>query len=282
MPKGDTGLTINEIAEMLKTICVGNCTIALSGSHAKGLADEYSDIDIIVYFENPKPYETLKLIVESFADNQSAMVPCDHVSAHWGGLISFDYKGTFVEVTTRFYENTMKYINDCIEGHIEVLPAEWSINGFYTFTYISEISYVKPIWDPSSFIDNTQKLINPYPKKLKKAILDTFGARMRATLNSDHYKIMIKRRDMFVVQRCIQLILLNMAQVINALNETYFTGDKHTARKLAKLPYCPSKLLDNLGFLMSSYDNVLQMERQRNLLLEIADELNAKCDGLTC
>jgi len=281
MPKGETGAKIRDIAEMVKTLFIGDGTVTLSGSHAKGMADQYSDIDMIVYFDNPKPYETQRDIIKALADGGEAEVPVDHVSQPWGGLVTFYYKGTFVEITTRYYQHTMRHIIDAMEGRIEILPMDWTMHGFYTYTYIGEISYVKPLWDPTDFIARTYELIHPYPQKLQKAIAETFGARVNSVLNSNHYRVVIERGDIFIASRCVQNVLIDMAQIIFALNDTYFTGDKHIARKLAALPYCPSKLLDNLEFLLSASHERDRMCRQRNMLLDIASELNSQYEALT-
>jgi len=280
MPKGEMGEKIKDIVEMLKTTGDGDMTITLAGAHAKGLDDELSDIDIYMYYENPKPYETNKQILEAFADNHSVAMSPDHFSEAYGGCYIFHYKDTLVEVTTRLYENALKRIHESLDGYFEILPQSWTINGYYTFTYAVEVSIVKPLWDPPNFIENTKKIVLPYSQKLKKKIIEVFGGRMNSPLNNHEYNNAVKRRDLFMVNWYVDTALINMVQVIYALNEAYFTGDKQMARKLAALPYCPGKLLENLEFLLGSHDDCGKLEQQRNLLCEIAGELNKKCEAL--
>lgn len=278
MPKGETGDKIKDIVEMLKTTGDGDMTITLAGAHAKGLDDEYSDIDIYMYYANPKPYEIQKQIVESFADNHEAILTSDHVSNEVGGYFIFDYKGTLVEVTTRLYENALKRIRETVDGQFEIKPVSWTINGYYTFTYASEISYVKPMWDPSNFIENSKKIIYPYSQKFKKKVIEVFSGRINESLNNREYINAIKRRDLFMTNYFADSTLLNMVQIIYALNETYFTGDKQMARKIAALPYYPHNLLENLEFLLGSHDDCAKLEQQRSLLCEIVGELNKRCE----
>jgi len=281
LPEGEMGDKIKDIVEMLKTTGDGDMTITLAGAHAKGLDDEYSDIDIYMYYADPKPYETQKKIVEGFADNGKATVTHDHVSAPMGGYYIFNYKNTLVEVTTRLYENALKRINESVNGQFEILPESWTINGYYTFTYASEISYVKPMWDPPNFIENSKSIIYPYPQKFKKKLIEVFGERMKFNPCYNHeYTNAIRRRDLFMTNYFADYTLLNMIQVIYALNETYFTGDKQVARKIAKLPYYPVKMLENLEFLLGAHDDSEKLERQRGILREIVDELSKKCDEL--
>jgi len=58
----------------------------------------------------------------------------------------FHYQGTYIEVTTRLYENALKRIHETLAGQFEERPAEhWRLNSYYTFTYASELSYFKPL-----------------------------------------------------------------------------------------------------------------------------------------
>ena len=276
MPKGELGGKITDIVEMLKTTGSGDMTITLAGAHAKGLADELSDIDIYMYYESPNSYEVNKQIVGAFADGGEAFITADHTSTEFGGCYIFHYKGTLVEVTTRLYENALKRIRETLAGRFEIIPNSWTINGYYTFTYVSEISYVKPVWDPPRFIENTKKIIYPYSQKLKSSIIEVFGGRMTAPLNNREYDNAVKRGDFFMVNFFVKSVLLNMVQVIFALNNVYFTGDKQITKKLAALPYCPAKLLENIEFLLGTPADCGNLERQRGLLCEIVNELNTK------
>ena len=279
MPKGATGDKIMELVEMLKTTCDGDMTITLGGAHAKGLADELSDIDIYMYLENPKPYEVNRKTIEAFADNNRIIAMTkDHVSDPVGGYYVFDYKGTFTEVTTRLYSNAMRHINEALEGRFEILPAEWTINGYYTFTYASEISFVKPLWDPTGFIERTKKIIYPFPVKLKKRIFETFGAAVKSIPDKADYMNAIKRKDLLMVNRNMYSAVVNMAPVIYALNDAYFTGDKQLSKKLAALPYCPKDLQENLEFLLSAPNDTQKLEKQRKVLCGIVEELSQKMD----
>jgi len=95
------------------------------------------------------------------------------------------------------------------------------------------------------------------------------------------YPNAIKRGDLFYANYFSDRALINMVQVIFALNEAYYTGDKQIARKLAALPYCPAALFPNLPFLLGAPDDVDELERQRILLHSVVDELNEKCDVIT-
>jgi len=267
-----------DVVGMLKETGEGDLSVTLAGAHAKGLADEFSDIDVYLYYEQPKPYEEQKRIVEAFADGGRADITRDHVSLCVGGAISFRYQGVYIEVTTRLYENALARVHEALEGRFEILPApDWTLNGYYTFTYASEIGIVIPMWDPSGFIENTKKLVFPYPLTLKKSIIRHFGSAMNHYAAHWEYTAnAVERGDLFYTQHFVSCALLNMVQVIFALNNTYYTGDKQIARKLAALPYCPDGLPGNLPFLLGAPDSREELIRQRDMLQAIVNEVNEK------
>ena len=272
-----------DTVEMLKTTGDGDMTITLAGAHSKGLNDEFSDIDIYLYYARPKPYEEQKRVIEAFADDHKATVSRDHVSMTVGGVFTFRYKGIYIEVTTRLYENALKRIHESLAGNFEVIPApEWTFNGYYTFIYASEVSIVIPMWDPAGFIENTRKLLFPYPRALKRSIIQRFGGSMNHFAHHWEYCTnAVERADLFYTQHFVSHALLNMIQVIFALNDAYYTGDKQIARKLAALPYCPAGLLGNLPFLLGAPDDRGELINQRDLLHAIVREINEKAQAVT-
>ena len=66
---------------------------------------------------------------------------------------------------------------------------------------------------------------------------------------------------------------MNMVQVIFAINEIYFTGDKKLERALREMTYCPALLLDNLDFLLSFPHDEAHLKKQAELLEQIYADL---------
>jgi len=86
----------------------------------------------------------------------------------------------------------------------------------------------------------------------------------------------VERVDLFYTQHFVSHALLNMVQVIFALNNAYYTGDKQIARKMADLAYCPAGLLDNLPFLLGTPGDREELMKQRDMLSAIVGEVNEK------
>lgn len=267
---------IDRLVEILKNTVNGDCAIALAGSLAKGIADMNSDIDLFLFTDNPKPYEERLQIIRQYADADTNPCVTDNFNLPWGGSIDFTFEQTPVEVVVRIISQMDKRVNDCLEGQFEIIPQTWTSNGYYTFTYLCELSFIKAIWDPTNLIQNYKTKITPYPLKLKKNIIDCFMGRASTWMDNFHYQSAIRRQDILFTCPIVLHTILDIIQVLFAYNEVYFIGDKKLELALSKLNYCPSELLDQLELLLSAPKNTEQLLRQSEILSRIINEIKVK------
>ena len=273
--------TVNEkidaIVALLKQTTTGRCAIALAGAHAKGVADASSDIDLYLFADGAKPYEERKAIISSAADvGTFPWIDESFDATPWGGSMDFTYQGTPVEVTARTIEKMDAGIADCLNGTFSIIPATWTSNGYYTYIYLCEASFIKPVYDPDGVIKRYNEQARVYPSKLKEAIIREFMGRADTWLDNFHYESAIRRADLLFTAPIVLHTVMDFVQVIFALNETYFTGDKKLEKALASLPYCPKELLDHVEFLLSAPRDPAALLKQRTLLREIRAALCAK------
>ncbi len=265
---------IDNLVELIKQTTTGRCAIALAGAHAKGVADAASDIDFFVYADGAKPYEERLALVRAMADDGTdPWLDPDFSSTPWGGSMDFTYQGTPVEITARTVERTQKNVDDALNGRFEIIPATWTSNGYYTFIYLCELSFVKPVYDPDGLLANWQEQVRVYPEKLRESIVETFMGRASTWLYNFHYDSAIRREDLLFCAPIVQHTLLDLVQVIFALNRVYFTGDKKLEKMLSQMVYCPKALLENLEFLLTTPRDRAALEKQRTVLRGIYREL---------
>ncbi len=268
---------IDDLIEILKKTTRGSCAIALAGAHAKGAADAASDIDFFVYAENARPLEERRAIIAAAADPGTGFWVDESFDVNpWGGSMDFQYRGTPVECTARTLAYTGKIVEDCLNGRFEIIPAIWTSNGYYTFIHLCELSFVKPVYDPEGILAALQEKARVYPEALRRSILDTFLGRSATWLWNFHYDSAIRRQDLLFCGPIVQHTLLDLVQVIFALNRQYFTGDKKLEKALKEMEYCPPRLLDNLEFLMSTPRDSVLLDNQRQLLRQIYRDLEER------
>ena len=264
---------INEIIEKLKLMFHDTPTIALAGAHAKGVADGGSDIDIFIFGNDPIPYEYRKEIIETFCDDPSRCYVSETYDRPFGGNIDFIYQGIPVEVVARCKNTMEERVARAVRGEFDIIPQTWTSNGYYSFIYLSELSFLKPILDEDGWLQNLKNQIAVYPPALKANLISTFMRRTRTWIGNFHYQTALPRTDVLFVAPIVVNTLMNMVQVIFAINEVYFTGDKKLERALREMPYCPALLLDNLDFLLRFPHDEAHLKKQAELLEQIYADL---------
>lgn len=268
---------IDEVTAILKQTVEGKCAIALAGAHAKGVADAASDLDIYIFAEKEKPQSVREALIASIADAGTTPWVCaSFEETPWGGGMDFMYQGTPVEVVGRTIASMEKSLVRCLAGEFEIIPATWTSNGYYTFIHLCEVHFIKPIWDPDGILAVWQENAKTYPPALRKSILETFLGRANTWLDNFHYDSAIRRGDLLFTAPIVLHTVMDMVQVIFALNSRYYTGDKKLEKALSELPDCPKELLDNLEFLLTASHEPCKLARQREILRSVWSALNQK------
>lgn len=265
---------IDTIVELLKQTAASPCAIAIAGAHAKGTADSSSDIDIYLFADLYKPYAERNTLIRSIADSDKfAWISENAEDAPWGGSMDFTLAGTPVEVNFRTFAMVDHILEDCMNGRFKILPATWTSNGYYTFVYLSELNFIQPVWDPEGRLAAYQQKVRHYPERLRQSILKIFMERAETWLDNFHYDSAIRRSDTLFTSPIVLHTLMDMVQVIFALNRRYFTGDKKLAKALSSMGICPSVLLTELPFLLNADQDTEGLERQRQILRTARNEL---------
>ena len=143
----------------------------------------------------------------------------------------------------------------------------------YTYIYLSELSFIVPVWDPNGYLTRHKELVATYPEPLRDAIIRCFMARAETWLDNFHYDTAITRCDLLFTAPIILHTVLDMVQIVFALNRTYFTGDKKLEKAISAMPLCPESLKTKLAFLLSSVRDCGILSEQRDILRTIRDEL---------
>ena len=265
---------VTELKEILVKLFIGDCVIALAGAHAKGVEDINSDIDLFAFINGMKAYEEVFAIIQEIADkNERIYISKSYMNAPWGGSIDFYYKGIPIEVAVKDLEAFKKQIDLSMTGKFDIIPATWTSNGYYTYICLCEVSFLIPIYDKLDFISNYQAKTSQYQIPLKKTIINTFYNRAKTWIRNFHYTSAIKRADLLFISPIILHTILDIIQVIFALNEHYYPGDKKLVSELKKLNYCPDILIQNVKLLLQASDDYDVLMLQKGLLEKIMDDI---------
>jgi hypothetical protein len=259
----------SELVPYFRRAVIGKYAIALAGAHAKGKADEHSDVDFFLLAEDMQPHETILEIFAEAADGCSAV-------SSWDGGIELTYKGIKIETTVRILRQLQEVVEDCRRGKIKIDQEFWTLNGYYNYVHLAEIGFVQPLDDPYNILADLKQGLGEYPPALKKAIIDEFWWKCTFWPNNFHYISAINRRDIVYTSGILHNTFHSMVQLLFALNEKYFSGDKKIELQLSHLEYCPKSLLDNIGLVMTTERDVGFLQKQREVLNAINSDISEK------
>ena len=170
----------------------------------------------------------------------------------------------FVQAGTDFYFNGIKvecwlrnssYIGDiiaeCQAGIIRHSLVTWTVMGFYNYCTLSDLHNMAPIDDPAGILTRWKAQVSHYPPKLRQSVIGTYLAKAKFWPQNFHYRTAVARCDTLYVIGIVHQVVHHLIQVIFALNEVYFPGDKKLALALDHLPIKPDRFTMRIQELIS-------------------------------
>ena len=237
---------ISSLLPVLRQFAMGAYAIAVGGAHAKQLDDVESDLDIYLFTDAILPDEERnRLTLQSD--------PLIH------DAVSYGYGRPFAQAGTDFYWDTLKIecwlrnarfiddtIQDCVAGIVKRDPVVWTTTGFYNHCCLSDLKSMMPIDDPVGMILRWKRQVDQYPAALRKAIITQHLGAARFWPANFHYDSAIARQDIIYTTGIVQQVLHNLIQVLFAVNEVYFPGDKKLSEAIAYLNHIPEHFIDRM------------------------------------
>ena len=245
--------------------------IAVGGAHAKGTADAESDLDIYLFAEDALPSGERESRVVEFCPGAQHIVS-------WGGDgpfvqcgTDFDLRGLRVECWLRNTELIERAIAEAQAGIVKREWVTWTTTGFYNHCTLSDVSVMIPIDDPDGILARWKSVVATYPPKLREAIVQTHLQAARFWPSNFHYSSAVERQDIIYTTGIVQQVVHNLIQVLFAVNETYFPGDKKLASALAHLDGVPEDLAARIEVLIfpGGRPSVASLQRQQTGLLSL-------------
>jgi hypothetical protein len=270
---------IDELLPLIRQFSHGEYGIALGGAHAKGLDDRESDVD-------------LYLFTRDILSNGERSQQCQQFSACIEGVVSwgempaganaftqagtdFLYKRRKVECWLRNSDHITATIVECQQGIVRQDLVTWTVMGFYNHCALSDLTHMIPLDDPYGLLAHWKAEVSQYPLKLQQAIISRHLTAARFWPDNFHYKSAIERLDIIYTTGIVQQVIHNLIQVVFAVNQTYFPGDKKLDLSLQHLALQPADFGARIKQLLSpgvSVSRVL-LEQQRLELCRLLAEV---------
>ena len=259
---------VDALLPALRQFVLGDYGIAVGGAHAKDQDDEESDLDIYLFNDAILPDEERTRLTQ-----QTDATIHDIIS--WSSGMPFEQAGTDfywgnlkVECWLRNARSIDGTVQDCLAGVVKRDLVVWTTTGFYNHCCLSDLQHMIPIADPAGMIQRWKSQVCHYPARLRSSIIDQHLGAARFWPANFHYSSAIERQDVIYTTGIIQQVLHNLIQVLFALNEVYFPGDKKLIQAISHFHHVPKHFTDRLQRLIFPADAIstgLLREQQREL-----------------
>ena len=273
---------VDELIPLLAQLCLSEYGIAVGGALSKGTDDRESDLDLYVFAGDAHPNSERSRLATLYSPEITDLISWGSDTPFIQGGTDFYYKGHKVECWLRNRELIERTISECRAGIVTREFVTWTTTGFYNHCALSDIKVMLPVADPSGLLARWQSEIAVYPPKLQAAIIRTHLAAARFWPSNFHYTSAVERQDVIYTTGIVQQVVHNLIQVLFAVNQTYFPGDKKLASALGHLARTPDQCVARICRLLLPEERLSvallrdqQVELQK--LLKDVEVLASKC-----
>lgn len=242
----------NVLLPLLRQFCIGDYGIALGGAHAKGVADAESDVDLYLFARRFVPSEERTRLCHDFSSSITGVVNWGDDDFFVQGGTDFYFEEQKIECWLRDSDYIANAIVECREGMIRRDFVTWTVMGFYNHCVLSDVSHMIPVDDPENLLAGWKEQVRDYPPLLRDAIISTHLTAARFWPDNYHYQAAVQRGDLIYAMGIVQQVIHNLIQVVFALNQTYFTGDKKLGNALDHMAIAPLDFNERIDRLLLS------------------------------
>ncbi len=215
--------------------------IVLGGSRARGSADEHSDIDLGLYYDDRRPFRIPELARAARDLDDRGLPGLVTPFGGWGpgvnggGWLMID--GMHVDFLYRELGAVRRAINECRAGHVKVVYQLGHPMGFHNQIYPGEVHFCVPLMERGAAISKLKPLIAPYPKAMRIAMV-------RKHLHDAAFELAIAdkpafRGDVMYTTACLVRAAGFMTMVVYALNRRWLINEKGALLGLDKFRILP-------------------------------------------
>ena len=233
---------VAELLPLVRQFARGEYAIALGGAHAKGTADSESDLDLYLFANSVLPTDERTRMTVAFSPEVTGAYSWQDDLPFSDTGTDFYFRGMRVEVWLRNAERIERTIAECLDGVLKRDLVTWTTTGFYNHCALSDVKVMVPLEDPFGIIARWKSQVGGYPRKLRDAIIAQHLPAARFWPDNFHYKSAVERVDVIYATGIVQQVMHNLLQVLFALNESYFPGDKNLGVALDHLPRQPAEV----------------------------------------
>ncbi|MBE5989427.1 MAG: nucleotidyltransferase domain-containing protein [Paenibacillaceae bacterium] len=207
--------------------------IVLGGSRATGTANQDSDIDIGIYYDEASfDLTSFRQKAVSLDDEHRINIITD--PGQWGPWINgggwLKIDGIAVDILFRNTQKVITVIDDCIDGKITIDYQCGHPFGFVNSIYMGEVAYCKILSSNNSLISEQKKRLIEIPKSYQKAVIEKFL--WECEFSKQCGTKAIGKGDVLYAAGSLFRCAVSLLQVLYAINGMYILNEKGSLGRL--------------------------------------------------
>jgi predicted nucleotidyltransferase len=217
--------------------------VVLGGSHARGMAQAGSDIDLGILYSEAEPLsiESLREFAEELNDTPGPVVTGLYEWGKWvngGAWLTIGQQR--VDFLYRCLEQVERVIADAEAGRYELDYAQQPPFGFFSGTYLGEVATCLPAFDPGGWVEKLKRRVAAYPEALQRAVVQEqlWSAEFGLAAFASKFAA---RGDTFGTAACLTRALNQMVLALFALNRKYLVNDKTALLEISGFERAPQE-----------------------------------------
>jgi predicted nucleotidyltransferase len=231
---------ISSLVEQLGYIS-GMKAVVLGGSHARGRAKPESDIDLGLFYSEAAPFsiQHVRELAEAVNDTANPVVTDFYGWGKWvNGGAWLTIGGQRVDFIYRSLEHVERVVAEAEAGRYELDYAQQPPFGFFSATYLGEITVCVPLFDPEARVDVLKQRVATYPEALRHTVVQDFLWQAEFNLAAFARKF-AARADAYGTTACLTRVVNQLMLVLFALNRQYLLNDKTALAEVTEFAQSP-------------------------------------------
>jgi hypothetical protein len=215
--------------------------VVLGGSHARGMAQASSDIDLGILYSELEPFsiQSIREVAEELSDTPGSVVTGLYEWGPWvngGAWLTIGQQR--VDFLYRCLEQVERVIAEAEAGRYELDYAQQPPFGFFSGTYLGEVATCIPVFDSGGWIEKLKRRVAEYPEALRRSVMQEQLWSAEFCLAAFARKF-AARGDSFGTAACLTRAVNQMVLALFALNRRYLINDKTALLEIAGFERVP-------------------------------------------
>ncbi len=227
--------------------------IVLGGSHARGRARPDSDVDLGLLYCESAPF-AIDAIRELCGRVDDAPDPVVTEFYEWGPWVNggawLSIRKQRVDLLYRSLDHVERVIGEAEAGRYELHYAQQPPFGFWSGTYLGEISVMLPLFDPHGRVAALKQRVVEYPEALRRTVVQNYLGAVEFGLEGFARKLAL-RGDVYGTVGCLARLAHQLVLVSFALNRRHPVNDKTAIAEIAEFSSAPRDFGIRLEALLS-------------------------------